>query len=424
MTQKSPSSPSSTASSATVFERLKIAGMDVLLAPRPGSGLAAATAIIRRGSADERVSERGISSFVTAMLMRGTARRSSEQMAFDLESIGALAGEEDGMDTCTVSVRAAATEAPAALEILFEALREPAFDAGEHEIHRQELLAHLRMVEDDKFGFTYRSYLKTMFAGHGYGYPSEGEVVDVNAITPEACRRWHGEVYRPESILFVAAGDFEVAAWSALLARLAEGWTAPTPLRPRVATPPPPEHQPELILTKPDLQQGFIVGGFRTPPVSHPDYPALRLGSAALGEGFSGRIFTNLRDRKSLAYALGASLYSYRLGGQQVLYIGTKPQTIDEAHAGLLEEAEHLKQNLLTDEELSRAREYVIGKYLMGHQSLGQCVGSMAWWEDVAGDAALDAVWPGRLRQVTAAQVLEAARKWWVEPTMAVLKPE
>jgi zinc protease len=397
--------------------------MEVILAPRPGSGLVAATAVIRRGSVDEREGEKGIASYTTAMLMRGTRRRSSEQMAYDLESIGALAGDEDGMDTCSLSVRSAASEAPQALEILFEALREPAFDATEHETYRQELMAHLRMVEDDKFGFTFRNYLKVMFAGHGYGYPSEGEMADAEAITPEKCRAWHGEAVRPEAMLFVAAGDFEVDAWRAMLEQRVADWPANGSARPRVQAPPPAGHEPALTLTQPDLQQGFIVGGFRTPPVTHPDYPALRLASAALGEGFGGRIFTNLRDKKSLAYALGAALYSYRLTGQQILFIGTKPQTIEEARDGLLEEANYLKNNLLGEEELSRAREYVIGKFLMGHQSLAQRVGNMAWWEDTGGDAARDAAWPERLRQVTAAQVLEAARQWWNNPTMAVLRP-
>jgi len=405
------------------FERLKVGAMDVMLAPRPGTGLAAALAMVRRGSADERPGEHGLASFTTAMLMRGTRRRSSEQMAFDLESIGALAGDSDGMDTCSLSVRAAASEAPAALEILFEALREPAFDPAEHEIHRQEVLASLRMVEDEKFGFTYREYLKTMFAGHGYGHPTEGELADVQAIAPEDCRRWHGEAIRPESILFVAAGDFEVQAWVEMLARLIADWPAAGAARPRVEAPPPPDHAPELALSKPDLNQGFVVGGFRTPTVTHVAYPALRLASAALGEGFGGRIFTELRDKKSLAYALGASLHAYRLAGQQILYIGTKPETIEEARAGLLVEAEHLKENLLTEEELNRAREYVIGKFLMGHQSLGQRVGNLAWWEDAAGRAELDVEWPDRLRSVSADQILEAARRWWREPTMAVLRP-
>lgn len=403
---------------------MKIGGMDVLLAPRPGSGLAAASAMIRRGSADERPGEHGLTSFTTAMLMRGTAKRSSEQMAFDLESIGALAGDDSGMDRCGLSMQSAATEAPLALEILFEALREPAFDETEHEIHRQEVLAHLRMVEDEKFGYTYRNYLKVMFAGHGYGHPSEGEVADVMAITPDACRAWHARAVRPESILFVAAGDFTLEDWVPMLEKLSAGWAPAGEALPRVETQPPSRLTTNIELTKPELHQGFVVGGFHTPTVNHEDYPALRLASAALGEGFGGRIFTILRDQKSLAYALGSSLHPYRLGGHQILYIGTKPTTIEEAHAGLLEEADYLKRVLLNEEELNRAREYVIGKFLMGHQSLGQRVGNMGWWEDTAGDAALDATWTDRLRAVTAEQIQAAAQRWWVEPTMAILRPE
>ena len=406
------------------FERLSIGGMDVLLAPRRGGGLVAATALVRRGSVDEAAGEHGLASFTIAMLMRGTARRSSEQLAFDLESLGAIAGEDDGSDTCSLSMRSAAAEAPAALEILFEALREPAFDATEHEIHRQEVLAHLRMIEDEKFGFTYRHYLKVMFAGHGYGHPCEGEVPDVEAIAPEACRRWHAEAIRPETTLMVVAGDFEPEAYKELIARAAAGWQPAAPARPRQLAPFGGTRERSLELTKPDMQQGFVIAGFPAPTVTDPDYPALRLASAALGEGFGGRIFTNLRDRKSLAYACGSALHPYRLSGHQVLYIGTKPQTIGEARDGLLEEADYLKANLLNDEELNRAREFVIGKHLMGRQSFAQRVAGLAWWEDRAGDAALDAQWPGRLREVTAIQVLESARRWWNDPTVVILRPE
>jgi zinc protease len=405
------------------FERLKTGGMDVLLAPRPGSGLVAVATVIRRGSADERPGEHGLASFALSMLMRGTARRSSRQMAFDLESIGAMAGAEDGMDTGSLSLRATARVAPEALGILFEALREPAFDAAEHEIHRQETLALLRMAEDDTFGHTYREYLKAMFAGHGYGHPSEGEIADVEAIAPEDCRRWHGEAIRPETLLLVAVGDFEPKAWEGLLGGLAGDWRPEGAPRARGEIAPDGRRAPDPALTRPAIQQGFIAGGFRTPPITHPDYPALRLASAVLGEGFAGRLFTHLRDERSLAYALGAMLRPYRLGGHQVLYIGTKPSTIDEARAGLLAEAEALRREPVSQTDLDRARQYVIGKYLMGTQSLAQQAGMLAGWEDAAGDAALAYAWPDRLRAITAEQVLEAARAWWTEPTLAVLRP-
>ncbi|MEN6624958.1 MAG: pitrilysin family protein [Candidatus Sumerlaeia bacterium] len=398
--------------------------MDAILLPQRGSGLAAVSAIVRRGSADELDDEHGLASFTTSMLLRGTRRRSSEQMAFDLESLGAMTGDSSGVDTGGLSVSATAEAMPAALEILFEALREPAFDARELEVHRQEVLADLRMSEDDKFHFTYREYLKTMFAGHGYGHPSDGEMADVEAIGVEACRRWHAGRIRPETILFVAVGDFERDRMAALVERLAAGWSGDGEPQPRQQAALAPEHAPRLDLGKHGLQQGFIVAGFRTPPVTHPDYPALRLASAVLGEGFGGRLFSNLRDRRSLAYAVGSMLSTYRLGGHQVLYIGTKPETIDEAAAGLIEEAEYVRTNLPDEAELNRAREYVIGKYLMGQQSLAQRGSNLAWWEDHAGDAAEAARWPDRLHEVTPAQARAAAERWWVNPTTAILRPE
>jgi zinc protease len=176
-------------------------------------------------------------------------------------------------------------------------------------------------------------------------------------------------------------------------------------------------------LNKPHMQQGFIVGGFRIPPLTDPDYPALRLASAALGEGFGGRIFSELRDRRSLAYALGSMLRPYRLGGHQVFYIGTKPESVEEARVGLLEQAEHLREHLLDDEELGRAREFILGKLVMAQQSTAQRVGHLAWWEDAAGDAAEGARYPERLRAVTAAQVREVARRWWIDPAMVILRP-
>lgn len=407
-----------------VFERAKIGAVDALLVPQPGSGLAAASAIVRRGSADEAAGEHGLASFTMAMLMRGTRRRSSEQMAFELESLGAMASDSGGVDSGALSVSATAEAMPAALEILFEALREPAFDARELEVHRQEVLADLRMSEDDKFHNTFRQYLKAMFAGHGYGHQAEGEMADVEAIDVDACRRWHAAQIRPESILFVMVGEFERERIARLLENLAAGWGSGDGVRPRQQDDIPPAHAPRVDLAKPELQQGFIVTGFRTPTVLHPDYPALRLASAVLGEGFGGRLFSNLRDRRSLAYAVGSMISSYRLGGHEVLYIGTKTETIDEAAAGLIEEAEQVRAHDPDEAELNRAREYVIGKYLMGLQSHAQRGSNLAWWEDHAGDAGLARQWPERLRAVTPAQVREAAERWWVNPTTAILRPE
>jgi zinc protease len=406
------------------FERVKIGGIQGLLLPRKGSGLFSAMTMLRRGSVDEQPGEYGLASFTMAMLLRGTRQRNAEQLAFDLESIGAMTGDSSGHDTGGLSVRAISTEATAALEMLFEALREPAFDPAQAEAHRAEVLADLRMQEDEKFALTYREYSKRMFAGHGYGHRTEGEPADVEKITPELCEQWHNRMIRPEHLLFVAAGEFDSDTLCAQVERLQAGWPAAGQSAPRTRTAPMPPDPAPYDFTKPAMQQGFIVAGFRVPTVEHEDYPALRLASAALGEGFGGRIFSELRDRRSLAYALGASIRGYRLSAHQVLYIGTKPESIEEARDGLLELAGQIRDELIGEDEMTRAREYVVGKILMGTQSLGQRVSKLAWWEDATGDAANADRYLERLKAVTREQIREAARKWWREPLVVVLRPD
>lgn len=409
---------------AIAFERFNVGGLDVLHAPRPGSGLVAATLLMRRGSADESAGEHGLAGFTVAMLMRGTRQRSSQQLAHELESLGAFVRDHDGQDGCSIGLRVATPEAEAALALVFETVRAPAFDAREHEVQREELLAHLRMVEDDKFGFTWRECVKALFAGHGYGHSTEGEAADVKAIAPDDCRRWHHETARPEACLLVVVGDMETERLHGFLESQLDGWENRQTVRSRRMDEPAPVRREPIELRKPDLQQGFVVGAYRLPSLTHADYPALRLASAALGEGFAGRIFTRLRDQRGLAYACGATLIVHRLAGQQAVYIGTKPETIDEARAGLLDEAEQIRRDLLSAEELERARQYVIGKFSMGLQSHGQRAGKLAAWEDLTGDATLLATYPDRLREVTAEQVREAAARWWVDPTFAILRPE
>lgn len=418
--------PPSTVASGPALIRRKAGPLDLLLLPSRGSGLIAAQFYLRRGSADEGAGEIGLASFTAGMLKRGTRSRSSSRIAFDLEALGAFSSHGAGPDAAQSSIQCAASDFPAALEVLADCLRNPAFDPGELEIEREAVLAHLMRAEDEKFEFTYRHYLKRIFQGHGYGHSSEGEAEDVRAITPESCRRWHERAYRPQNLFFVAAGDFDPDEMTDRVASAIQGWAEsavlPSPARydktfPSGAAPPP------LVLRKP-LEQGFHIAGFRTPALTHPDYPALRLASAALGEGFAGRLFTHLRDERSLAYAVGSSLYAQRLCGHLMLYIGTQPQRLDEALEGLLAEARALAREPLAEDDLERARNYVVGKYLMAHQSLGARAGFLARWEDLGGGAEEDGRFVARLHQVDAAGILEAIRRWWTEPVIVTLQPE
>lgn len=402
--------------------RTKVGELEVLLAPSAASGLIAAQVYVKRGSVDEAADDIGVTSFTAGMLKRGTTTRSSEQIAFQLESLGAMTSHGASLDTCQSSIRSAAPDFPEALKIFFDAIKNPAFDERELEIERMAVLAHLKRTEDEKFEYTYRNYIKRRFEGHGYGHFPEGEEADVRAITADKCRARHAKVYRPENMLFVAAGDFDPEAFVKVLEPHMGGWPEGKD-DPRCDVLPMGSGKPGLHELRKELEQGFIVMGYHTPEMTHADHHALRIASAALGEGFAGRLFTHLRDERSLAYAVGCGLRTHRLGGHLMLYIGTQPERLEEAREGLIDETEVLRRDRLKDHELARALNYVAGKYVMDHQSLASRISYYARWEDLGLGAEYDTQYVADLRKVTSDQVLEAARRWWKEPSIVVLRP-
>lgn len=398
-------------------------GFDILLNPSPGSGLIALNVLIRRGGVDESPSEIGHASFTASMLKRGTTTRSSSEIAFALESLGAMSSHASGADAAVSSLHCAAADFSDALDVFLDCLANPAFSSQELEIERQSALAALRRIEDDKFDFTYREYIKRIFAGHGYGHPPEGEKKNVESVTPDACRAWHAKSHRPENMMLTIAGDFDADVLKRMLdAKLAK-WPAGSAITARCVEPTPPPGTAAHHAIEKELEQGFIVMGYRCPPLVHADHTALRLGCAILGEGFSGRLFRHLRDERSLAYAVGSLLRALRLGGHTVLYIGTQPERLQEAHDGLLEQVGILRATAPDAADLERAREYVIGKYLMSHQSLGSRAGYLAQWEDSGLGAEYDRQHVEDLRKVTPDQVHAAAQQWWTAPTSMTLRP-
>lgn len=440
---KTDSNSGSTLGPASI-QRRRVGPLDLLLLPIAGSDLIASKFFVRRGSADEGPDEIGLASFTASMLKRGTSERSSSQIAFDLESLGAMAGHQSGVDAAHSSLRSAVEDFPKAFGIFVECLREPAFDSAELETERASVLAYLKRAEDEKFDFTYRRYVEEIFAGHGYGHSQEGKIENVEAITAEACRLWHGRVYRPQNMLFVAAGDFDPDALCEMIEPHVADWPDQEPDagpdagadggagvgasggrydRPVEELAQAADVPREIEITK-KLEQGFVVLGYRTPPATHADHHALRLASAVLGEGFSGRLFTRLRDQRSLAYAVGSSLNTLRLGGHLMLYIGTQAERLDEAKEGLIEEAAGIRAGDFGEEELQRAISYVSGKYRMAHQSLASRVGFLSRWEDVGLGAEYDPRYLDDLAAVTSAEVSAAAQRWWINPTTVVLRPE
>jgi predicted Zn-dependent peptidase len=178
----------------------------------------------------------------------------------------------------------------------------------------------------------------------------------------------------------------------------------------------------EIRVTR-EVETAKIVAGWPAPPLGHPDSPAMAVFAAVLGGSMDSRLFTELRDRQSLAYEVGA-LYAGYVGPAFVsAYMGTRGEKTAVARAGLLAEVERLRDAGPSAAEVVRARSYLAGTRLMARErnmnraslyTTNELLGLGHDYEDR---------FLALLAAVTPAEVADVAQRWLDRPSVAMVLP-
>ena len=170
-------------------------------------------------------------------------------------------------------------------------------------------------------------------------------------------------------------------------------------------------------------QQAQILAGGLAPALDQPDHAAVKVLSGILGGGMAGRLFVELRDKSALAYTASAFYDPVRGPGALMLYLGTAPDNAAKAEEGLVREITRVRDERVGEDELGRAKAYMLGKYDMDRRTNERQAWYLAFYE-IEG-VGLD--YPERYRRaleaVTAADVQRAARTYLTPPATLVLRP-
>jgi len=169
---------------------------------------------------------------------------------------------------------------------------------------------------------------------------------------------------------------------------------------------------PDSFTLETDGQQANMVLGFKAPPFKSKEYFTFRVLNTILN-GMGGKLFVELREKKSLAYSVFAAHDSGTAAGIYQIYIGCAPAKVGEAKKELLKVLKDFSEKSVSAEELDRAKTYMIGLYQMGLQSNRAQVNSYARYELMGYGASLVEELPDLIRKVTASDVQKAARKYF-----------
>jgi len=317
----------------------------------------------------EEESQNGINHFMVVMVTKGTERQSSLEIAKKVERMAGSLSGFSGYNSFGLTFTFLSQHFEEAFALFTEIIKHPSFDTEEMEKRRRLILAAIRQQEDDLAGLVFELFRKTLFEKHPYRMDTLGTLDSVQKLTQKDLKKYYQQTVDPQNMVLTVVGDVDakqvVDSVKKGLGDLRRGdFVQPSiPQEPSIQK----IRRSEIYKTK---EQAHFVLGFLGTTLRHSDRYGMEVLEAALS-GQGGRLFHQLRDKDSLAYALAFIARPNLDPGFIGVYMGTHPAKLEKAIDGVLEELRKVKEEGFTEEEVERAKKYLIGNFEVGLQTNG-----------------------------------------------------
>ncbi|HXN65212.1 MAG TPA: pitrilysin family protein [Candidatus Acidoferrales bacterium] len=385
-------------------------GMVIITEPMPYVRSVSVGIWNRCGSRCEPAAHNGIAHFIEHMFFKGTERRSAEEIARSIDSIGGMMDAYTAKEMVCFNAKVLDEHLPLAWEVLSDLVLGPLFDGEEITREKQVVLEEIKMDQDNPEYLVHELLMENFWRDHPLGLPILGtpETVQQFSRAPvmESFRRW----YAPNHLVVTAAGHIEHAQLVDLVTRA----FAALPAVPNGAAPSAPGSCAVLATqSKRELEQVHLCIGVPSVPLSDNRRYAISVLNTILGGGMSSRLFQNIRERQGLAYAVFSELSPYSDAGLLTVYAGTALDKTEKVIRLVVQEFAQLKQELVTTEELRRAKDHLKGSLMLSLESTSARMSNLARQEMYFGrffsmDEILEAI-----EGVTRESLQELAREYF-----------
>jgi len=332
---------------------------------------------VRTGSRNESGKNSGISHFLEHMLFKGTPSRTCRKLKEEIEgrggSLNGFTAEEVSCFLAKVSFK----HANVALEVLSDMVLNASIDQKELERERGVIIEEIRMYQDLPNHKVHDILAEIMWPGNPLGLSIAGTIDSVNSILRKDIVEYRNSNYISGNIAIVLCGNLDHCAIESRIKKIFSGTvkTRPDPAKDFCNN----QSKPAMKIMRKDTEQTHLCIGLHSFGKYHKDRYALGLLHVILGANMSSRLFENIREKKGLAYEIGAEVKRYRETGAFVVHAGTEHKKAKEAISCILEELRAVKEKHVTPGELKRAKEFFKVQLLM---ALEDTVEHMLWLGD------------------------------------------
>jgi zinc protease len=406
-----------------VYKRFNLRnGSTLLVKERKGLPLLSLGLFVKGGFLDESSKNQGITSLMTKCLLKGTAKRNHGDFSREMESLASYLETQMEKDYWGLSLDCLKTNFEPSLDLLLETTFTPLFSDEEILKEKKMQIAALERMKDDPSEFALLHSDRLTFKNTPYGHIPMGTVESIKRITAPEIRRWHASRFSAKNMTWIAVGDAEGAELKNLLDRKLRAYPVENKFKGKKST------VGDLETTEFHLQTGnnqaSLVLGFRAPTFKSGEYFGFRVLNTLLN-GMGGELFSQLREKKSLAYSVYATHDSAEKAGVYQIYIGCAPSKVKEAKQGLLDVLHSIAGRKVSEEELNRAKSYLVGLFQVGQQSNRAQLFALGRHELIGfGVSSIDN-YEKLINEVTAEEVQRLAKKYLTSPkrTWVLLLP-
>ncbi len=321
---------------------------------------------LRSGSAVESIEHGGASHFLEHLVFKGTANRSTTEIAQVIDILGGDVDAFTGKEYTSFYAHVLDEQVDTALELLTDIVTSPRFTDEDLEMERSVILEEIKMVEDTPDDLVHEIFVTAFWPDHPLGRPILGTEETVNRLQRMQIEAHYAETFHPTNLIFCASGNVKAEQIVPFLEKtfpvdsrnpIRNEWSAPTP------------NQHVIIKEKRELEQVHLCLGSRGYPQQFNERYAAALFNTILGGGMSSRLFQRIREKEGLVYAVTSYHNGYLHGGYEAVYAACAPKNLRRVLNITLEEMSKFKREGATAAELKDAKLHLKGSILLSLES-------------------------------------------------------
>jgi zinc protease len=402
-------------------------GLTVLIEENHANPVVAVEVFVRTGSLyEQEYLGSGISHFFEHIIHGGTtSTRSEEESRRLLESMGNNSNAYTTVDHTAYYINTTTEHWRTAVELLADWLLHSSITPAEFEREKGVVQRELEQDLDNPEQMLAQIAMETRFQVHPARYPVIGYKELVQKVTRDDLVRYYQRMYTPNNMLVVVVGDVQTPE---VLTHLREtfGQGERRPL-PAISLPEePPQLGKRTVVKEMAVSQASLSLSFRTVALTHPHLYPLDVLAYILGNGNSARLVRRLQEEQQLVYTIQAASYTPAYAaGAMIVSAALAPEQVPTAEAAILRELYRLREELVSLEELAKAKKQKVADYVFERQTVEQQAHTLGLNMLSTYDPNFSETYVRHIQQVTAEDIREVARLYLREETLvlAVVRP-